>query len=396
MSESRSTGEQPFSIHMLFTDVRYRAQTLQFFILLVLAIFIWWVLSNAAANLAAVGKSFSFVFLSAPASYEISFSAIFFDAESTHLRAVAVGLINTILVALFACVTATVLGVIIGIGRLSKNPVIARSSAAYVEIVRNIPLLLILLVIYAVLINFLPSPREAEMLFGMVVSTNRGFSVPMLTLNWPLTVLTVSVLLLWFASFFVKTERESRIKPILYTLAITISLVLVALIVFAIRTESSAIGVSLPVLKGFNYFGGFTLPNSAIALWLALSLYHGSMIAENVRSGLQAVSPGQGEASWALGLNGRQAMGLIILPQAVPMIIPPLISQFLNIVKNSSLAIAVGYPDLTAILGGLTLAQTGREIECILLLIALYLLLSLIISAFINLYNARVAAWKTS
>jgi general L-amino acid transport system permease protein len=318
------------------------------------------------------------------------------------MRAAMVGILNTLLVAVMACITATVIGVIAGVLRLSNNWLVRKLMSFYVEIFRNIPVLIWIIIIFTIMTAVMPSPRDyrgetpnASMLFESAAFTNRGVYIPKplfenaiagsTGLSW-LAVIAVLV-----GSFLVtkrvtanaiKKQQETGIRPTtIYTnLAIWILPVVVLLLLLGMTWE-------YPALKGFNFQGGIKIGGPLIALWLALSVYTGAFIAENVRAGIQAVSRGQTEAAAALGLRPRRVMSLVVLPQALRVIIPPLISQFLNITKNSSLAIAVGYADITATLGGITLNQTGRAIECVLLLMLFYLVISLLISAVMNVYN---------
>lgn len=404
---------QSFKIGMLLYDTRYRAMTIQIVALLGFMLLIAWLITNTAQNLATLGKGVNFSFLGQAASYDINQRLIEYTSRSTHLRAAFVGLLNTLLVAVLGCVLATILGIVIGVLRLSRNWLVARLMTIYIEGVRNVPVLLWIVFIMAILIESLPKPAAfrgenpdaAMILNDSVALTNRGVYIPEPLFHSSLGNLNIfgafeiSIDLLalaavlaagiW-ASIWVKNradrlQEEKGARPTTWH-------VRTALIVIPPLVLLWMLGFHLgrPELKGFNFSGGIHMRNSLIALWLALSLYTAAFIAEIVRAGILAISKGQTEAAYSLGLRPNRTMSLIILPQALRVIIPPLISQFLNLTKNSSLAIAVGYMDLTGTLGGITLNQTGRELECILLLMLIYLGISLGISAFMNWYNNLV------
>lgn len=388
-----------FRLSMLLYDTRYRSLTIQIIALFLFMLAAAWLVNNTIQNLAALGKDFRFGFLWAPASYDINQHLIEYTSRSTHGRAALVGILNTLLVAFLGCATATVIGVIAGVLRLSKNWLIARIMTVYVESFRNVPVLLWILVVVAVINETLPPPsfyRGDEalsgFLWGTVFLTNRGFYIPQPVFGADSTAVVV-VFLLSIAAIFVfgrwAKARQDATGQILPTFWIKLAIFFVpSLLVFF--ASGMPITMEVPELKGFNFRGGLFMRDSLIGLWLALSVYTGAFVAEIVRGGILAVSKGQTEAAYALGLRPNRTMNLVILPQALRVIVPPLISQYLNLTKNSSLAIAVGYMDATGTLGGITLNQTGREMECIMLLMAFYLVLSLIISAVMNWYNDRV------
>jgi len=313
--------------------------------------------------------------------------------------------LNTLLVAFLACVTATIFGVFAGVLRLSNNWLIRKLMAIYVEAFRNVPVLIWILIIFTIMTAVLPSPRafrgdepEASMLFDMFAFTNRGVYIPMpwfehglfssAGMNWLLVL--AGLVGSWFGARYITTRATKiqeatgeRPKTLLPVLAVWFLPLIALMLLMGLHWE-------IPALKGFNFGGGIKVGGPLIALWFALSIYTGAFIAENVRAGIQAVSKGQTEAAASLGLRPGRIMNLVILPQALRVIIPPLISQYLNITKNSSLAIAVGYMDITGTLGGITLNQTGRAIESVLLLMAFYLAISLGISAIMNVYNNSI------
>lgn len=406
-----------FRLSMLLYDTRYRSMTIQIVALIGFLLLVGWLINNTAQNLATLDKEPDFTFLEEPAGYDINQRLLEYDSQDTHLRAALMGVLNTLVIAVLGCITATVLGVIIGVLRLSKNWLISRIMTVYVEAFRNVPLLLWIVFTMAVLIETLPSPREfrgadpaATMSLGdSVALTNRGVYVPeplfsrslgdlhlfgdhSLRFDVSLDFMAILAVLLgsYFAARFVRKRADALQEStgnrpttwyyILGIYAVPLVAVLVAL----------GFHLGYPALKGFNFKGGLHLRNSLIALWLALSLYTAAFIAEIVRAGILAVSKGQSEAAAALGLRPNRIMSLVVLPQALRVIIPPLISNYLNLTKNSSLAIAVGYMDITGTLMGITLNQTGRELETVLMGMAIYLSISLSISMAMNWYNQRV------
>ena len=407
MTSIPDPSQGSFRLSMLINDTRYRSLTFQAIAAILLALAIWYLGNNLAQNLRAAGLNISFSFLTDPAGYDINQRLIDYDSQSSHGRAAIVGILNTLLVAFLACVMATVFGVIAGVLRLSKNWLVSKLMAIYVEIFRNIPVLIWIIIIFTIMTAVLPSPRAfrgdeptSSMLFDLFAFTNRGVYIPgpyftrgfgedgNSSFNWLLVIAAL------VGSFFAAKTVDARAEIVqaqtgvrpntLWTkLAIWFGPIVVLIFVMGLAWD-------IPELKGFNFAGGIKLGGPLIALWFALSIYTGAFIAENVRAGIQAVSKGQTEAAAALGLRPGRVMNLVVLPQALRVIIPPLISQYLNITKNSSLAIAVGYADVTATLGGITLNQTGRAIECVLLLMLFYLTISLLISAFMNVYNASI------
>ena len=397
-SISDPPGES-FRLSMLLNDTRYRSYTFQFIALVLLIAAMAYLGSNLVRNLAELGQDISYGFLGEPAQYDINQRPIAYDSQDTHLRAAFVGILNTLIVAFLACVTATVFGVLAGVLRLSNNWLVAKLMAVYVEAFRNVPVLIWILIIFFIMVAALPAPRafrgedaEAAMLFGAFAFTNRGVYVPAPVWGDGSMVVVVAFLLSVAGVFAYRRYATrllydtGRLLPTFWpSLAI---LFLPAIAMFFVMGRP--IGLEYPELRGFNFQGGLQVRGSLIALWFALAIYTGAFIAENVRAGIQAISRGQTEAAASLGLRPNRIMNLVILPQALRVIIPPLISHYLNITKNSSLAIAVGYMDITGTLGGITLNQTGRAIEAILLLMLFYLVISLSISAVMNVYNNAV------
>ncbi|MEM7076028.1 MAG: ABC transporter permease subunit [Pseudomonadota bacterium] len=509
-----------FRLSMLLNDTRYRSYTFQFIALLALIASFAYLGSNLVENLRAAGLNISFEFLREPAGYDINQRLIEYNSQSSHWRAAMVGILNTLLVSFLACVTATILGVVAGVLRLSNNWLVRKLMSIYVEAFRNVPVLIWIIIIFTIMTAVLPAPRAfrgddatASMLFDSVAFTSQGVFVPGLVFGTGGLVVVLTLLASIVGVFAYRKYRvkklydEGKVLPGWITWAI---LIVPTLVVFqgyaltagnqenrflvptdlaagattldafgerlvadeqnvaycsvngstassvgksmilglpavglrnpdAVRMKSSyyatvdaaqpgladgtcnmlvapaaqaeqisaqsdgalsvletnvkngaPIALNLPYLANFRFTDGITVRGSLIALWFALAIYTGAFIAENVRAGIQAVSKGQTEAAASLGLRPGRIMNLVVLPQALRVIIPPLISQYLNITKNSSLAIAVGYMDITGTLGGITLNQTGRAIECVLLLMLFYLTISLSISAVMNLYNNAV------
>lgn len=504
-----------FRLSQLIYDTRYRSLTIQVITMILVAVGIYWLIANLLANLSQLGQEPNFGFLSSRAGYDIGQTLIPYDNSMTHGRAALVGIMNTLLVAVLGCVTATILGVFAGVMRLSKNWVVAKLMAVYVEAFRNVPLVLWIVLIYAVFSEGMDPPNtfrpdadgiaQNEMLFGAIAITNQGTFIPGIAWSslgwvfalvavlsvagvvymrrraraiqadtgrivptlWPsLGVLIVPLAITYLVTSFVSRGNEfvfvavgaeqgmsladysaavgrfdycgipSEVGPLNGRRFIAESEIdfrrreyfgdtdsfrglaagnctviavpageaesLIAdleatprweqpiAVLTDVISEGQAIEVDRPAMttSGIPRFeGGIQISNALIALWLALAVYTGAFIAEIVRAGILAVSKGQTEAAFALGMQPGRTMSLVILPQAMRVIIPPLISQFLNLTKNSSLAIAVGYPDVRATLGGITLNQTGRALECMLLLGLFYLAVSLLIAFVMNIYN---------
>ncbi|WP_300033920.1 ABC transporter permease subunit [uncultured Roseobacter sp.] len=388
-----------FRLSMLLYDTRYRSMTFQAIALLTLIVAIAYLTNNLLVNLAAQGLNISYGFLADPAGYDIDQRLIEYDNQMSHSRAALVGVLNTLLVAFLACMMATIFGVIAGVLRLSKNWLVSKLMAFYVEIFRNIPVLIWIIIIYTIMTAVLPPPNAfrgdnatSSMLMDMFAFTNRGIYLPAPVWG-PGSMVVVAV---FIASVFGVFAYRRYAKTLLYSTGQLLPTGWPSLVILLVPTilmyfiMGRPVGLDTPALQGFNFRGGIKVGAPLIALWFALSIYTGAFIAENVRAGIQAVSKGQTEAAGALGLRPGRIMNLVVLPQALRVIIPPLISQYLNITKNSSLAIAVGYMDITGTLGGITLNQTGRAIECVLLLMLFYLTISLSISAIMNVYNNSV------
>ena len=398
MPTTLAETRQPFRLGQLLYDTRYRSVTLQIIALSLIAATFFVLTNNTVQNLSALGKDIDFGFLSGKAGYDINQTLIPYDSTMSHARAALTGIVNTILVAVLGCILATIIGVFAGVLRLSNNWIVARLSTVYIEGFRNIPLLLWILLIFALMSESMPKPREfnpgggAEMaLFDSVAITNRGIFVPRPILENGSLVLLITLFASLVTAFIYWQWATRRLYKTGHFLPRLWPSVLIAIVpsIIMFFLLGRPVSLELPELSGFNFQGGINIRNSLIALWFALSLYTGAFIAEIVRGGILSVDRGQSEAAFALGLSAGRVMSLVILPQALRVIFPPLISQFLNLTKNSSLAIAVGYMDVRATLGGITINQTGRELEGMLLLGVFYLSLSLIISFGMNTYNKR-------
>ncbi|PFG62009.1 L-glutamine ABC transporter membrane protein /L-glutamate ABC transporter membrane protein /L-aspartate ABC transporter membrane protein /L-asparagine ABC transporter membrane protein [Thioclava sp. ES.031] len=415
MTSAPDAPEQGFRLSQLIYDTRYRSLTIQAIVFILVMGGAAWLVDNVIQNLNDLGKDFNFSFLGQRAGYDIGNAIIPYNNDMSHGRALLVGLINTLWVSFLGCVAATIIGVVVGVLRLSKNWLVARLMTVYVEVFRNIPVLLWILVAIALLTDVAPSPNaykvnqqtgeaQASMLLDSVAFTNRYTAIPSVhfdrslgsldTALAPISLNFLALVIVLIASIWVnkrmlthaaKVQEATGVRPTMWWKSALILVAPVVILAFAL-----GINPEEPQIKGFNFTGGTNVSNSFVALWLGLSLYTAAFIAEIVRAGILAISKGQTEAAFALGLRANRTMSLVILPQALRVIIPPLISQYLNLTKNSSLAIAVGYLELRGTLGGITLNQTGRELEAITLMMLIYLAISLSISGVMNVYNNRV------
>ena len=399
MNTSELARRDKFQFSMLLNDKRYRSYTFQFFALFILICAMAYLGKNLLENLAAAGLNISYSFLGEPSGYDINQRLIEYNSQSTHLRASIVGVLNTLLVAFLGCIAGSFFGVTCCILRLSYNWIVAKLMMVYVEIFRNVPVLIWILIIHSVFLAFLPQPKafrgenpEATMLWDAFAYTGRGYYIPKPVFNDGSLIVIITFILSIIGVFAFryyarqKLYSEGKLLETRWT-SVAIFFIPTILIYFAL---GNPITLEYPELKGFNFKGGIHARGSLISLWFALSIYTGAFIAEVVRAGIQSVDKGQSEAAGALGMRPNFIMNLVILPQALRVIVPPLISFYLNITKNSSLALAVGYMDITGTLGGITLNQTGRAIEAVLLLMLFYLVISLSISAIMNVYNRSI------
>ena len=379
-------------LNSIWRNEQSRGILIQIFVLAGFFALFSWLISNVISNFAALNKGFGFDFLMLPAGYDINQTLIEYTNRSTHLRAAIVGLLNTFLVAAVGVVLATLLGFILGVARLSRNWLVSKLAYIYIEFTRNVPVLLHILLWHGIIINTMPHPRNALTIGDVLFLTNRGLYVPKpiaetgIWLVW-LGFVAALFFSVGFARYARVRQRQSGVQLPVFRVNLAICILLPLLAFFA---AGQPISLNFPALKGFNFRGGIQLPPEFVALTFALSIYTAAFIGEIVRAGIIAVDKGQREAAEAIGLRPSQVMNEVILPQARRIIIPPLTSQYLNLTKNSSLAIAIGYMDIVATLGGITLNQTGREMETMLMVMGIYLIISLLISAFMNWYNSRV------
>ena len=382
------------SIARLWRDKEARSVIIQIVTLVVILTAVALILRNVVINLEAVGKEFSFDFFLYPAGYDITFSPfIDYSSRSTHLQAAVVGLLNTLLVAACGIVLATVMGFTMGILRLSKNWLVNRLVYCFLEFTRNVPVLLHILFIHGLVVTLLPVPKKAVVFADSFFLTNRGFFIPQPVWEPGAGIVAAAfVISIVFVVFFIRWAKKiqdetGRIYPVFWVSTGAI----VGVTALAFLGAGMPLSWAVPELKGFNFKGGVSIKPEFIALWLALSYYTSCFIAEIVRAGIMAVSHGQTEAAHALGLRPNRTLQLVIIPQALRVIVPPLTSQYLNITKNSSLAIAIGYMDIVATIGGITLMQTGKEMETMIVVLLIYLTISLLISALMNWYNKKMA-----
>jgi general L-amino acid transport system permease protein len=349
--------------------------------------------NNMFENIAKRGISTGFAFLDEIAGFGISQNLIeYSDTSSTYGRVFLVGVLNTLLVSVIGIIFTSILGLIIGVGRLSANWLVSKLCMVYVEIFRNIPILLQILFWYNVVLAALPSPRQSFVYFDSVFLNNRGFIIPKPILESNAIFIGVAFLIACASVFYLgkwskKRHDETGEEFPLFKVSLAI---LIIAPVFVYFISGQPISADYPALKGFNFRGGFTIIPELLALAFALSIYTATYIAEAVRAGIQSVPKGQKEAAKSLGLKDHIILQKVVLPQALRVIIPPVINQYLNLVKNSSLATAIGYPDIVTLFSGTTLNQVGQAVEIILMTMAVYLTFSIVISITLNYVNQKI------
>ncbi|MBE4607390.1 amino acid ABC transporter permease [Vibrio navarrensis] len=392
-NKSLSTGAgKPASGTNLFYNPTFRSVLFQVLAILALVFFFYTIVNNALTNLESRGIATGFDFLSQEAGFGIGLTLIEYDETHSYGTTFVVGLLNTALVSFLGIIVATFLGFVIGIARLSTNWLVSRFAAVYIETFRNIPLLLQIFFWYFAVLQALPSPRES-ISFGEYVFLNvRGLFFPKPIFESGSAFVFAALIAGVLATIFIRIWAKNKQKLTgqqtpMGRIAFSLVIVLPVLVYFI---AGSPIAFEYPELKGFNFRGGISIIPELAALLVALSIYTAAFIAEIVRSGINAVNHGQTEAAMSLGLPRARTLKLVIIPQALRIIIPPLTSQYLNLTKNSSLAMAIGYPDLVSVFAGTTLNQTGQAIEIIAMTMAVYLTLSLLTSALMNLYNKKV------
>ncbi len=391
-SAQKSESAPAKSANLLYNPT-FRSIVFQFVAIAALAFFFYTIINNALTNLEARGIATGFDFLNQPAGFGIGLSLIEYNETFSYGRTFIVGLLNTALVSFLGIIFATIIGFALGIARLSSNWLVSRLAAVYIETFRNVPLLLQILFWYVAVLQALPSARQSLSLGEAIFLNVRGLYMPSPVFEsgsgvvigiFILGVVATIAIGIWAKNKQRLTGQQTPMGRI--TLGLCIVLPVIAFFVMG-----SPISAEYPVLKGFNFKGGVSIIPELAALLLALSIYTASFIGEIVRSGINAVSHGQTEAAMSLGLPRSKTLKLVVIPQALRIIIPPLTSQYLNLTKNSSLAMAIGYPDLVSVFAGTTLNQTGQAIEIIAMTMGVYLTLSLLTSALMNLYNRKVA-----
>lgn len=350
------------------------------------------IVANARANLQAQRIASGFGFLSNTAGFGISQALVPYSESDTYGRVFLVGLVNTLVVSVIGIAVASVLGLVVALGRLSPNWLLARLAGGYVEVIRNLPLLFQILFWYLAVLATLPGPRQSIALFGSVFLSNRGLVVPNPVPQAGFGAFVAAVAIGIVAALLMGLHARRRLyrrgeKLVIwpFVLAMLFGLPLLAVVLFG-----APVAFDIPALKGFNFAGGARILPEFAALAIALSTYTAAFIAEIVRAGIQSVPKGQTEAGFSLGLSRGETLRLIVIPQAMRVILPPLTNQYLNLTKNSSLAVAIGYPDLFSVFAGTTLSQTGQAVEIIALTMGVYLLLSLVTSAIMSFYGWRL------
>ncbi|MCG9724796.1 amino acid ABC transporter permease [Vibrio brasiliensis] len=383
----------PNSNANLFYNPTFRAVVFQIIAISALVFFFYTIVNNALTNLEARGIATGFDFLTQEAGFGIGLTLIEYDETFSYGRTFMVGLLNTALVSFFGIILATVIGFVMGIARLSSNWLVSRFAAVYIETFRNIPLLLQIFFWYFAVLQALPSARQSLSLGEAIFLNVRGLYFPAPVFEQGSSIVIASFVIGIVATILIGVWAKNKQKLTgqqtpMGRIALGLCIALPVVVYFLAGAPISA---DYPELKGFNFKGGISIIPELAALLLALSVYTASFIAEIVRSGINAVSHGQTEAAMSLGLPRSRTLKLVVIPQALRIIIPPLTSQYLNLTKNSSLAMAIGYPDLVSVFAGTTLNQTGQAIEIIAMTMAVYLTLSLLTSALMNLYNKKVA-----
>ena len=377
----------------MLSHPRIRSALIQILLLAVLAVTAWYIYQTTRTNIIQQRIATGFDFFWVEAGFSINQALIPYSEASNYFRAFLVGLLNTLLVSALGLVFATAVSFGAGIGRLSSTWVVAQVCGTYVEVVRNLPLLFQIVFWYLVMIAVLPAPRESVSVFGEAFINRRGFFFPKPIFSEGagpfLRAVLAALFVAWALGYFarrqrVATGRSATVWPLQM-------LALIGIPLAAWLALGMTVSVEHPVLKGMNFTGGLQLIPEFVALLFALSTYTAAFIAEIVRAGILAVRRGQSEAALALGLSRRQSLRLVVVPQALRVIVPPLTSQYLNLIKNSSLAVAIGYPDLVSVFAGTTLTNRGQAIEIIAITMLVYLAISLIVSFAMNLYNRRIA-----
>ena len=394
MNSRSVTAIQPNLLLRLWRKQEYRSVFIQIITMVVLFAVLGLIGKNVATNLEIAGKDFSFGFLNYPAGYDITFQPFIpYTPTDTHFDAAIIGILNTLLVAVSGVILASILGFTMGILRLSNNWLISRLVYVFLEFTRNVPILLHILFVHSIFLYVFPVPKRAISISDTFFFSNRGILIPSPVFEdgfgYVWTVLLIAIAIVAVFVYLAKKNQDEtgKIYPI-FTISLAI---LFCLPLFTFFVSGAPLSWEIPVLKGFNFKGGTSIKPEYMALTFALSYYTSCFIAEIVRGGILAISHGQTEAADALGLSPNRTLQLVVIPQALRVIIPPLASQYLNLTKNSSLAIAIGYMDVVATIGGISLMQTGKEMETMIIVLLTYLFFSLIISGFMNWFNSRMS-----
>jgi general L-amino acid transport system permease protein len=392
MAVSDISQDRTSRLSAMLYDPKVRGMVSQAVLAVLLVALVWWIIGNTAENLKRSSIASGFGFLNGRAGFDIAQVPIAYDSDSTYLRALYVGILNTIIISAVGIVTALALGFVVGIGRLSGNWLVRSLATVYVETFRNIPPLLQIFFWYFGVLSVLPQPKESIALPLASFLNSRGLFMPRLIWGDGSGLMLIGLLTAIVIAFFVarwsrKRQQETgqQFPVFLTSLGLIIGFPLLAFLL-----AGMPVAIEAPKLSTFNLSGGMQVKPEFLSLYLALSVYTASFIAEIVRSGILGVAKGQTEASQAVGLSRTQLLRLVVIPQAMRIIIPPLTSQFLNLTKNSSLAIAIGYPDLVAV-GGTILNQTGQAVEIVAIWMIVYLGISVLTSAFMNWFNAKMA-----
>jgi general L-amino acid transport system permease protein len=388
-----TTARPSYSPFAAWRDEKARAVLIQVGVLCAVILVIGWLARNAIESISTQQIATGFEFLTHTSGFGIAQTLIDYTEESTYGRALIVGILNTLLVSALGIVLATIIGFLVGVARLSKNWLIAKLAAAYVEMFRNVPLLLWIFFLYYAVLRTLPLPEDSFGIGNVVFLNQRGLYVPHLITHpgawWAFAAFIVGIVAAIVLRIFLR-RRHVHTGKHLSAFWPGIGLI-VGLPLLALAAAGFPVTLSFPELHGFNFSGGLLILPELLALTLALALYESTYIAEIVRAGIMGVPRGQVEAARALGLKPRFILRLVVLPQALRIIVPPLTSTYLSLTKNSSLAVAIAYPDLVSVFAGTILNQTGQAVEVLVITMGVYLVLSLATSAFMNWYNHRQA-----
>ena len=394
MNSRSVTAIQPNLLLRFWRKQEYRSVFIQIITMVVLFAVLGLIGKNVATNLEIAGKDFSFGFLNYPAGYDITFQPFIpYTPTDTHFDAAIIGILNTLLVAVSGVILASILGFTMGILRLSNNWLISRLVYVFLEFTRNVPILLHILFVHSIFLYVFPVPKRALSISDTFFFSNRGILIPSPVFEdgfgyvWTVLLIAIAIVAVFVYRAKKNQDETGKIYPV-FTISLAI---LICLPLFTFFVSGAPLSWEIPVLKGFNFKGGISIKPEYMALTFALSYYTSCFIAEIVRGGILAISHGQTEAADALGLSPNKTLQLVVIPQALRVIIPPLASQYLNLTKNSSLAIAIGYMDVVATIGGISLMQTGKEMETMIIVLLTYLFFSLIISGFMNWFNSRMS-----